>query len=116
MEMTFDGPATTAQPVATMSGPRLPAGTQLNERYEIEELIGRGPYGESYRARDLSNGQLVSIRALDPQLVADAQTMEKLSREIQIATALEHKNIATTYGLFGAQVGADPVAYLACEF
>jgi serine/threonine protein kinase len=117
METAFDGPGQGAQGMTGMnSGPRLPPGTQLNERYEIEELIGRGPYGESYRARDLASGQLVCIRALDPQLVADAATMERLSREVQTAAALDHKNVATTYGLFGAQVGADPVAYLACEF
>jgi serine/threonine-protein kinase len=117
MEMTVDGAAPGAQAMAgTMSSQRLQAGAQLNERYEIEELIGRGPYGESYRARDLGSGQLVCIRALDPQLVNDAAAMERLSRSIQQATTLEHKNIAATYGLFGAQVGADPVAYLACEF
>ena len=42
--------------------------------------------------------------------------MERLTREVQVASQLDHKNIATTYGLFGAQVGTDPVAYLACEF
>jgi serine/threonine-protein kinase len=89
---------------------------QLNERYEIEELIGRGPYGESYRARDLASGQLVCIRALDSQLVSDAATMERLAAAIAKAATLEHKNVAATYGLFGAQVGTDPVAYLACEF
>src|SRR5260370_10711335 len=116
MQLRFDGPAPGAQAVAGMSGQRVQAGVQLNERYEIEELIGRGPYGESYRARDLASSQLVCIRALDPQLVGDAATMERLSSAIQAASRPDHKNIAATYGLFGPQVGADPVAYLACEF
>jgi serine/threonine protein kinase len=116
MEMTFDGPSRGAQPAGGMSAQRLASGVRLNDRYEIEELVARTPYGESYRARDLASGQLVAIKALAPALVADAGTMERLTREIQIATQLDHKNIAATYGLFGAQVGADPVAYLACEF
>jgi serine/threonine-protein kinase len=99
-----------------MTGARLANGVRLNDRYEIEEFLGRTPYGESYRARDLASGQLVAIKALNPSLIADAATMERLTREVQIASQLDHKNIATTYGFFGAQVGADPVAYLACEF
>jgi serine/threonine protein kinase len=116
MEMTFDGPSRGAQPAGGISGARLANGVRLNDRYEIEEFLGRTPYGESYRARDLASGQLVAIKALQPALIADAATMERLTREVQVASSLDHKNIATTYGLFGAQVGADPVAYLACEF
>lgn len=116
MEMTFDGPSRGAQPAGGMSGARLANGVRLNDRYEIEELLGRTPYGESYRARDLASGQLVAIKALTPALIADGATMERLTREVQLAAQLDHKNIAATYGLFGAQVGADPVAYLACEF
>src|SRR5437773_7168896 len=116
MEMTFDGPSRGAEVAAGMSGPRLANGTRLNDRYEIEEFLARTPYGEAYRARDMASGQLVAIKALAPSLIADAATMERLTREVQVATQLDHKNIAATYGLFGAQVGADPVAYLACEF
>ncbi|MDB4970840.1 MAG: Serine/threonine-protein kinase PknB [Myxococcales bacterium] len=116
MEMTFDGPSRGADVAAGMSGSRLANGTRLNDRYEIEEFLGRTAYGEAYRARDLASGQLVAIKALAPPLIADAATMERLTREIQVAAQLDHKNIAATYGLFGAQVGADPVAYLACEY
>src|ERR1700749_1106901 len=117
MEMTFDGPARGGlQPAAGRSGQRLAPGVRLNDRYEIEELLGPSPYGENYRARDLASGQLVAIKALTASLVADAPTMERLTAEIAVAAQLDHKNIATTYGLFGAQVGNDPVAYIAGEF
>jgi serine/threonine protein kinase len=117
MEMTFDGPARGgSQPAAGRSSQRLAPGVRLNDRYEIEELLGPSPYGENYRARDLASGQLVAIKALAPGLVADAPTMERLTQEIQVAAQLDHKNIAATYGLFGAQVGNDPVAYVAGEF
>ena len=96
------------QPSGGMSGARLANGTRLNDRYEIEEFLGRTPYGESYRARDMASGQLVAIKALNPALIGDGATMERLTREVQVATQLDHKNIAATYGLFGAQVGADP--------
>ncbi|HEX6838657.1 MAG TPA: protein kinase, partial [Polyangia bacterium] len=111
-----DGPSRGAQPAGGMTGARLANGVRLNDRYEVEELLGRTPYGESYRARDLASGQLVTIKALNPALIADGATMERLTREVQVASQLDHKNIAATIGLFGAQVGSDPVAYLACEF
>ena len=57
-------------------------GTRLNDRYEIEEFLGRTPYGEGYRARDMASGQLVAIKALAPALIADAATMERLTREV----------------------------------
>src|SRR5206468_2962330 len=93
----------------------LANGVRLNDRYELEEFLGRTPYGESYRARDLASGQLVTIKALHPALVADAATMERLTREVQVAAQLDHKNIATTYGLFGAQVAGGTMAALAPE-
>ena len=116
MEMTFDGPSRGAQPAGGMTGARLANGVRLNDRYEIEEFLGRTPYGESYRARDLASGPARRHQGAPSALIADGATMERLTREVQIATQLDHKNIAATYGLFGAQVGADPVAYLACEF
>ena len=44
-----------------------------------------------------------------------AQVRARLDQEVKIAVQLEHKNIATTYGLFGASLGNDPIAYLASE-
>src|SRR5947209_1388374 len=38
------------------------------------------------------------------------------SRNSSAAPLMARAIVAATYGLFGAQVGADPVAYLACEF
>ncbi len=94
---------------------RLPDGTMLNDRYQIEALLGRNAYGELYRARDAADSKLVSILALHPTLVASADVRERLDREVRIAVQLEHKNIAAIFGLFGATVGNDPVAYLATE-
>jgi hypothetical protein len=114
MDMSVDdqgGPATSK----AASKPRLADGLVLNDRYQIDTLVGHSVYGETYRARDIADGKLVSIKALTPQLVADAGVRQRLEREIQIAVQLDHKNIAATFGLFGATVGNDPVAYLATE-
>jgi serine/threonine-protein kinase len=118
--MSFDEPAGGAPKRASNqkggNPPRLPTGTTLNDRYQIDEFLGAHAYGETYRARDLADGRLVTIKALTPGLLADAQVRQRLEREIQVAVQLEHKNVASTFGLFGAMVGSDPVAYLAAEY
>lgn len=115
MDTTFDDRAGAGKARPGLH-PRLQAGVTLNDRYQIDELIGSSVYGEVYRGRDLSDGRLVNIKAIAPHLIADATLRQRLEREIQIAVQLDHKNVGTTYGLFGAMVGSDPVAYLASEY
>jgi serine/threonine-protein kinase len=88
----------------------------LNDRYQVDEFLGPHFCGEAYRGRDLSDGRLITIKAIAPQLLADARARQKLEREIQVAVQLDHKNVGITYGLFGAMVGSDAVAYLAAEY
>jgi serine/threonine-protein kinase len=114
MDMTTDDRGGDA-PAAARGAPRLKPGTTLNDRYQIDELVARTFYGEIYRGRDLGDGRMVTIKAIPPQLIADAQVRTRLEREIQIAVQLDHKNVGATYGLFGAMVGSDPVSYLATE-
>jgi serine/threonine-protein kinase len=115
MDMSFDEQGK-GGPAKARSGSRLQPGVTLNERYQIDEFLGPRAYGELYRGRDLSDGRLVSIKAIQPMFLADQKIRQKLEREIQIAVQLDHKNIGSTYGLFGAMVGSDAVAYLAAEF
>src|SRR5689334_19614747 len=109
MDMTVDKSG--GGPGIPQTARRLADGVVLNDRYQIEALIARSPYGELYRARDASDSKLVSILALHPALVADAALRSRLEQEVKVAVQLEHKNIATTYGLFGATVGSDSIAY-----
>src|SRR6187455_523660 len=107
MDMSIDEPGGGAPKRARSNPPRLPNGTTLNDRYQVDEFLGAHAYGETYRARDLADGRLVTIKALTPALLADAHVRQRLEREIQVAVQLEHKNVASTYGLFGAMVGSD---------
>src|SRR5581483_2434983 len=115
MDMSFDSQGK-GHPSQARGAQRLAPGTTLNDRYQIDEFLGARAYGELYRGRDLSDGRLVSIKAIQPMFLADTKIRQKLEREIQIAVQLDHKNIGSTYGLFGAMVGTDAVAYLAAEF
>jgi predicted Ser/Thr protein kinase len=67
--------------------------------YEIEREIDRGGMGVVYRARDLSLGRRVALKAL-PRL-HDANTMlrERLRREARAAANISHPAVATVYAL-----------------
>jgi serine/threonine protein kinase len=90
--------------------PGLTVGGTLGGLFQLEAAIGASVYGERYRGRDLSDGQIVVVQVIAPALLADPSVRARLEREVQIAVQLDHKNVGVTYGLF-----TKPVCYLAAE-
>lgn len=87
-----DGPPPEPGPVAG----RLAAGAAVaGGRYHVVGLLGRGAFGEVYRATDRTSGGPVALRLLHPDLLRDASP-ERLRAEISAAGRLDHKNIART--------------------
>jgi Tol biopolymer transport system component len=74
----------------------LQPGAQLGP-YEIQWLIGRGGMGEVYRATDTRLHRPVAIKVLPEELTSSAAAMERLQREAQTASVLNHPNICTIY-------------------
>ena len=59
-----------------------------------KDLLGRGGMGAVYRATDTQTGELVAVKALDPQVVAcDPEILERFVREGQALRQLNHPNI-----------------------
>ena len=82
----------------------LPASTRMplepNRRigaYEVLDQLGSGGMGEVYRARDTRLGRIVAIKLISSDLHTDADARERLSREAQLASSLNHPNIVTVY-------------------
>ncbi|MGB0648429.1 MAG: serine/threonine protein kinase, partial [Bradymonadia bacterium] len=50
----------------------LPSDDKIAGRYEIDTLLGRGPLGQVYKARDLETGRFVALKALSPKLYESA--------------------------------------------
>ncbi|MHB9032163.1 MAG: ABC transporter substrate-binding protein [Anaerolineae bacterium] len=71
-------------------------GETLNQRYRLEEELGRGGSGVVYRARDLLLQRDVAVKVLHAA-EEDAAGQERLLREARSAARLQHPNIVTLY-------------------
>lgn len=105
-----DGPTQGIQSaVETYAPPQMAAGTLLNGRYQIEQLIGRGGMGEVYRVSDRHHPQRpVALKTLrKPEQTSIEVSFFKA--EFDAMTKLRHPNVAAAYD-FEAIEGTD--AYL----
>ena len=69
----------------------------LNDRYEIQNRIGRGGMADVFLARDLLLDRPVAIKVLFPEFATDPNFVERFRREAQAAANLNHPNIVSVY-------------------
>src|SRR3989440_4790701 len=70
-------------------------GEVIAERYELEELVGRGGVSGVYRARDRLLERTVAIKILHEHYSRDEDYVERFRREARAAAKLSHPNIVT---------------------
>ena len=71
--------------------------TVLNDRYELQQRIGRGGMADVFLARDLLLDRPVAIKVLFPEFAVDPNFVERFRREAQSAAGLNHPNIVSVY-------------------
>jgi serine/threonine protein kinase len=71
--------------------------------YKLLEELGHGGMGTVYKARDLALDRIVVVKVLSPDLMADAEARRRFWREARLASALDHPNICTIYGIEEAE-------------
>jgi serine/threonine-protein kinase len=71
--------------------------TTLNDRYELQQRIGKGGMADVYLARDVLLDRLVAIKVLFPEFATDPSFVERFRREAQSAANLNHLNIVSVY-------------------
>ena len=69
----------------------------LNDRYEIQQRIGRGGMADVFLARDVLLDRNVAIKVLFPEYATDPNFVERFRREAQSAANLNHPNIVSVY-------------------
>lgn len=67
--------------------------------YEILGQLGAGGMGEVYRARDTRLGRVVAIKFVSSRSFTERGASERLGREAQLASSLNHPNIVTVYDI-----------------
>jgi serine/threonine protein kinase/Tol biopolymer transport system component len=73
-------------------------GSQLGS-YEITALLGKGGFGEVYRARDKKLKREVAIKILPDELSGNPDRLTRFHREAEVLASLNHPNIAAIYDL-----------------
>ena len=94
--------------------------TQLGDRYDVGQVIGRGGMAEVYEGTDRRLNRRVAIKVLRPDLARDPMFQERFRREAQSAAGLNHPNIVAIYDtgedLIGDGESQVSVPYIVMEF
>jgi eukaryotic-like serine/threonine-protein kinase len=77
----------------------LPEGTIIGGRFTVEQMVGQGDLGRVYRARDTKNNNLIALRAIGREEIADESDVDRMRLRVKEASALTHRNVRTTFGM-----------------
>ena len=94
--------------------------SQLGDRYDVGQVIGRGGMAEVYEGTDRRLNRRVAIKILRSDLAKDPMFQERFRREAQSAAGLSHPNIVAVYDtgedLVGIGAGQVNVPYIVMEY
>ena len=71
----------------------------LGSRYVLHEPIGRGAYGDVWRASPRAGGPPLAVKVLKPELASDDETVGRFLQERSILVGLEHPNLVRVHDL-----------------
>jgi serine/threonine protein kinase len=68
-------------------------GTWFAGRYLVEELVGDGPLGRVYRARERADRSPIALRVMAGDRAADPRARARFQRQAELARRLDHPNV-----------------------
>jgi len=91
-------------------------GQVLDEKYQLERLLGRGGMGAVYLATHLGTERYVALKLITPQFMRNEEFVARFKREARAAGRLRHPNVVDVTDFGFAHAGKEPVAYLVMEY
>ncbi|HUR98144.1 MAG TPA: protein kinase [Pyrinomonadaceae bacterium] len=75
----------------------LPVERTIENRYRLEQLLGRGGMGAVYEATDTRIDRRVATKILSGAMFGNKDALRRFEREAQTAGKLNHRNIVTVF-------------------
>lgn len=82
------------------------------DRYQIQDILGQGGTGITYRAVDFTTGQVVALKALSLKGLDTWKKLDLFEREAQILATLNHPAIPQYIDYFQVDTEDDRLFYL----
>ena len=95
-------------------GSTVEIGTELNQTYRIDALIGVGGMGEVFKGHNIQTGDPVAIKVVLPEYARDEMIFELFRKEARVLNHLSHDAIVRYYVFSLDRALGRP--YLAMEF
>jgi len=99
------------QPVKISSG--YLTGVSLNDKYQVDEIIGEGGMSIVYKAHHKILNKVVAIKSLRVHLLHNSVVEQRLRNEAGLASSINHPNIV---GVYDFDVTKDGQPYLVMEY
>jgi serine/threonine-protein kinase len=90
--------------------------TQLGDRYEVGQIIGRGGMAQVHEGTDTRLNRKVAIKILRADLSRDPSFQDRFRREAQAAAGLNHPNVVSVYDTGEEFIGDTKVPYIVMEY
>ena len=90
----------------------IKAGVLIDNRYEIQSVLGTGAFGYVYKAWHKLLARPVAVKVMNSVVMEESDGLARFEREARAMSALHHKNIVGFHG-FGVWEGAP---YMVMEF
>ena len=92
--------------------PERAALSALADRYEIQELLGKGGMAVVFKAVERASGITVAIKVMNGVVARTSPGRQRFLREVEVMSAIRHPNVVHIYA-YGNLPGGEP--YLVME-
>lgn len=86
-------------------------GIVLEDRYEINELIGTGAWGNVYKATDYKLGTIVAVKIVHRHLLKDEDNIKRFRREARLLSCFDSNNVIRVI-----DANTDPFPYIVMDY